>query len=264
MKETGRLGSLLELTLNAIPNDCQRGSCTNKVIASPHAKNAACHDGISNVVDTSAPRVEEHGDGRDHLTSEDDENALPPVQSDPNHCTAQSPVSKRQTHVEGDIIPPSPCSLHFVVRHATSVEEGLRYLFWWRGVQILVTPYLSFIRVSMLIKSGWAGLNEVFKSFTTPKCVLECRGFVGNHGPKFGDAHHGKLLRDLRRNCGVEKRVDPGSWRTGLKSLSIEDEPGLKLKPLFFCSMRILEGREEQERTPKARDIVVRAARKII
>ncbi|RFU34671.1 hypothetical protein B7463_g1676, partial [Scytalidium lignicola] len=66
---------------------------------------------FANVVDTGAPAVEIHGRRADELADEDDEDALPPVETDADHGAAQGPVAKGQPQVEGHVVPPGPCTV---------------------------------------------------------------------------------------------------------------------------------------------------------
>lgn len=75
----------LSHTLNGKPHDGQHRSCTDKVVAPPHAKHAAPDAGKSKMIYTGGARVECHGDGRDELGDEDDDNRLPPVKTDADH-----------------------------------------------------------------------------------------------------------------------------------------------------------------------------------
>ena len=130
------------------------------------------------MVYTCTSRVEEHRDGGDKLTGENDENRLPPVQPNADHSRPKSPISKRETKVKGHEVPPSPCPL-----------------FGRRWVQILITPCNLRTWMAMLIERRIVSLDKIFKSFTAAKRVLQNREFLSSGGLEFceriGGAHRG-------------------------------------------------------------------------
>ena len=94
------------------------------------------------MVGTGTPGVEEHGKRRDQLGNEDDNDGLPPIKANSDHCTSKGPVAHSETKVEGDKIPPAPGAL-------------LR----WSGIEILIAPGSCAARVTMFVEGCILSLN---------------------------------------------------------------------------------------------------------
>lgn len=109
--------------LYTIPDDRQSSTGTDEVVTPVHAKDAARNDGVADVVDRCAARVEEHGDRRDELRQKDDTNGLRPGEAYADHGAADSPVAHGQTDVERNVVPPAP-----------SASVGRR------GIEVFVRP----------------------------------------------------------------------------------------------------------------------------
>ena len=162
-------------TLYSIPDNSQRSPRTNKVVTSPHAKNTASHNRISNVIDARASGVEEHGHRANELTGKDNKNALPPIQADADHGTAQRPIPKGETQVEGYEIPPSPCSL-----------------LWRSGIQVFITPPLrAVVWMSMFVQRRLMCSKPSPEAVAAAEGILEIGDFLRSLRLELGDTHSG-------------------------------------------------------------------------
>ena len=98
----------MKLTFDSVIDTCHHSTSKHDVIGPVHAEDGSSDDRIAYVVGGAGTRVDGLEDGTDALTPKDDENGLPPIETDADHGRSKSPVVHGPTKIEVEIIDITP------------------------------------------------------------------------------------------------------------------------------------------------------------
>lgn len=88
-----------KLTLNGVIYNSKDSTSKYYIVSSIHPEDRTGYYGVPNMIYSTAPRVDCLEDRANHLAPEDDEDRLPPIKSNSDHCRAKSPVVHGPTEV---------------------------------------------------------------------------------------------------------------------------------------------------------------------